>query len=112
MACHIICFVSFRFVSFRFVSFRFVSFRFDLFSFVSICFVSICFVSFRFVSVSFRTLQGPIIFFNLSKINFAKLKQKIIHRVILKHDKYERKILFHVLPLNIRPFHPRGIKIM
>ena len=74
MACHIICFVSFRFVSFRFVSFRFDLFRFVLFRFVSICFVSfrsvsfrfdlfrfvsICFVSFRFVSVSFRTLQGP-----------------------------------------------------
>ena len=29
-----------------------------------------------------------------------------------QHDKYERKILFHRLPLNIRPFHPRGIKIM
>ena len=43
MACHIICFVSFRFVSFRFVSFRF-----DLFRFVSICFVSFRFVSFRF----------------------------------------------------------------
>ena len=43
MACHIICFVSFRFVSFRFVSFRF-----DLFRFVLICFVSFRFVSFRF----------------------------------------------------------------
>ena len=28
------------------------------------------------------------------------------------HNKYERKILFHRLPLNIRPFYPRGIKIM
>ena len=53
MACHIICFVSFRLVSFRFVLFRF-----DLFRFVSICFVSFRFVSFR--SVSFRTLQGPV----------------------------------------------------
>ena len=29
-----------------------------------------------------------------------------------KHEKHERKILLHRLPLNIRPFHPRGIKIM
>ena len=29
-----------------------------------------------------------------------------------KHDKYERKILFYRLPLNKRPFRPRGIKIM
>ena len=65
MACHIICFVSFRFVLFRFVSicfvsFRSVPFRFDLFRFVSICFVSFC-----FVSVSFRTLQGP---YNVDKV--------------------------------------------
>ena len=35
MACHIICFVSFRFVSFRFVSICFVSFRSVSFRFVS-----------------------------------------------------------------------------
>ena len=60
MACHIICFVSFRFVSICFVSFCFFSFRFVSFRFYLFRFVSICFVSFSFVSVSFRTLQGPL----------------------------------------------------
>ena len=57
MACHIICFVSFRFVSFvlfRFVSICFVSFRSVSFRFVSICFVSFRSVSFRSVSFLFR----------------------------------------------------------
>ena len=63
MACHIICFVSFRFVLFRFVSirfvsigfvsFRFVSFRFDLFRFVPFRF---CFVS-HFTGTLIRTLN-------------------------------------------------------
>ena len=64
MACHIICFVSFRCVSFRFVSFRFDLFRFVSIRFVSFRFVSFRFDLFRFVSVSFRTLQGPIFWFS------------------------------------------------
>ena len=111
MACHIICFVSFRFVSFRFVSFRF-----DLFRFVSICFVSfrfdlfrfvsICFVSFRFVSVSFRTLQGPHSQSHWKKIaNITFFDVKALITVV---------VVFHIFPyknLIYFPFRKREVHI-
>ena len=84
MACHIICFVSFRFVSFRFcfVSFRFVSFRFDLFRFVSICFVSFRSVSFRSVSFLFRfaLYRDPRLSNWHSLMSYRKYRLKIPHR--------------------------------
>ena len=72
MACHIICFVSFRFVSFRF----------DLFRFVSICFVSFRSVSFRSVSFLFRfALYRDPTFVVLSRI-LAREKTVFVWRQI------------------------------
>ena len=68
----------------------------------------------RFVLEQTKLLDAEfkylILFFNLSKTSFAKLKQN--HSSPNLCDRYEREILFHRLPLNIRPFHLRGIKIM